>query len=416
MRPGNRWNGEAASRPAAAVYGAVVALAAGYLLNFALGRVGIWVVHGHNAWDSPRYLMRAALNLYAEQHVPLIGSGTVDGQLGPMHVNAALTLPLTLCALIPFAALMLGGYAAARSRSVSGRWAMIAPALAAGFIYMAVLAAAARFISAQFTSVALPEFTTPTMSTQFNPPQIPFHPSIAGTIGYCIIFALILTYLGALIAIRSSSGEPIAGKWWACTKAVIVTALVVQLIVAAAGLFACYHEDVVADYTRTKCLAILPTAAGIGYSLIYGASLSYGGGSPAVQATYYSSDLNLYRGATSNNHGKIEHKSLGRYVIAAALLGGFLVLASGRLAVKWGSRDGSLPTAARITILQGAYLVLQMLFCGMSLGSGQFQAFLQPHYNGAMLLAAVGIFILSLIGAHWANRRYIGRLSGFPAA
>lgn len=416
MRPGNRWNGEAANPLAAAFYGAVLALVIAYLFCFVLGRTGFSLLHGPGGWFSPQYLMRSAVSLYAAQHVPLIGFGTVGGELGSMEVHASLTLPLTLCALVPMAALMIGGYAAAKSRGTCPRWAAIVPALFAGLIYTMVLVIAARFVAAGFTSVGLPEVISPTMSTQFNPPQVPFRPSISGTFTYCIVFGLIFPYLGALLAVRSSGEPKIAGKWWACTKATIALGLVIQLTVAGAAMVWSYRSDVISDYTRREFVGILPTVAGIGYSMVYGSKLSLGMESAAVRSSAYHTDAELYLGVVSMSAGKPEYKPANPNVYFVALVAALLVLFSGRLAVRYGSRDGSLPTAVRMTMIQFAFIALQMMFCTMSFSTGGLTAYMRPAYGGAMLLAGVGIFMLTLLGAHWANTRYVGRLSGFPTA
>lgn len=411
MRPGNRWNGDATNPVAAAVYCALVALVVAFALSYLFGRLGLGVVSASYAWDSPRSLHLAGLNLYASQHVPLLGYGTLPGESAPLR--AAVTFPLTLWAAIPFFSLAFGAFLAARSRAISGRWGMIVPAVAGGVLCAAALTAFTSLVSVRFASAALPSVN----ATEFNPPAIPFHPSLAAVPLCCGVFAVISTYIGAILAVRLSGGPSIAGKWWACAKAVFVTGLLVQLLVAGAGwvLFTQSEDGEVSAHA--KFAQILPTVAGIGYAIVHGASISYGALPTTMPSAGYSGSMELYRGSVSNKAGETTRKGSGGYVWFAAALAGLVAFAAGRLAVKLGSRDGSLPTAVRIVILQAGYMALTMWLCGLGWGmAGQFKAFVQLRYDSAMLIAALGVFVLSLLGAHWANRRYAGRLVGYPSA
>lgn len=411
MRPGNRWNGEASSPIAAAIYCALVALAVGFALSYLFGRLGLGVISARYAWDSPRSLHLAGLNLYASQHVPLIGHGTLLGEAIPLR--ATVTFPLTLWAAIPFFSLVLGGCLAARSRIVVGRWGMIVPAVAGGALYAAALTALARVVSARFASAVLPSVN----GTEFNPPDVAFHPSAVAVPLCCGVFAVISTYLGAVLALRLSPEPSIAGKWWACAKSVFVTGLLIQLLVAGAGLVVFTRSEGAEGVAQAKFAQILPTVAGIGYAVVHGAAISYGALPTTMPSAGYSGSIELYRGVVSNRAGETTKKRLGGYVWIAAALAGFVAFAAGRLAVRLGSRDGSLPTAVRIVILQAVYMALTMWLCGLGWGIvGQFRAFVQLRYDGAMLLSALGVFVLALMGAHWANRRYVGRLVGYPSA
>lgn len=404
MRPANRWDDRATNLFVAAIYGAAVALVVAYGLSYLFQIPRDGVISGPGAWDSPRLLMRAALNVYASQHVTLVSSG------GPEDMTATITFPLTLWASIPVLALVLGGFVAGRARAASGRWGMVASSFLAACIYVGVLAALCGVISAKFTSAALPAIR----GTEFNPPDMPFGPSLTGTLGFCSLFAILFTYLGALLAVRGEPGPAIQGKWWACAKAIVAMGLGLQLVVAA-GLWVWFSlSPKVRDAdntTNAKVAELLPTAAGMGYALVHSAKLSY-----EAAPVDISGDLTLYDGTTSRKGEQATHKPPSRYALIAAAIGALMALLSGRLAVKWGSRDGSLPTAIRIAIIQAAYVAALMALCSMGWGmAGQPLALLEPRYSSCMLFWAAGVFVLSGIGAHWANRRYAGRLSGFPA-
>lgn len=411
MRPGNRWNGDAASPTTAALYCALVALIGAFLVSYLFGRLGLGVVGAPYAWDSPRALQIAALNVYAAQHVPLIGNGALPDEDTPQR--ATVTFPLTLWAGIPFLSLVLGGYVAGQCRAGTGRWAMVSAAVAGGVIYTAVLVAVAGAVSAKFVYAALPAFS----GTEFNPPAIPFQPSVAAVPIACGVFAVVSTYLGAILALRFSPQPSIAGKWWSCAKAVIATGLVVQLLIALAGsVFFASSEGIDGD-TQSRFAQILPAVAGGGYALVHGAGLSYGAVPTAMPSAGYTGRVQLYKGITVKSAGDTEVKTLGPYVWIAAALAACMAFLSGRLAVRLGSRDGSLPTAARILLLQAAYMSLIMWLCGLGWGlSGQFKAYAVWRFDAAMLVAGLGVFLLSLLGAHWANSRYVGRLVGYPSA
>lgn len=413
MRPGSRWNGEAANPFAAALYGVVASLAVGYALSYLFGRAGMGVITGPGHWDGKNAFTLAGLSFYASQHISLIGSGILPGDTSPIH--AAITLPITIWAAIPAFALMVGGFVAARVRGPAGRWGMLAGALGSGIIYAAVLVVCARFVSATFVSTAIPAV----QGFELNPPDIRFQPSVLSALLYGSLFGLAFSYLGGLIAVRSVRGEEIAGKWWACAKAVVIVGLTIQLLMAI-GLWAWFtmnsrlSED--DRSAQPKLAQMLPTAAGMGYVLVHAARLSAAAVPVNFPSAAYRANLNLYCGATVRSGDKTTSKPLGPYVWIAALIGAIAVFASGRLAVRLGSRDGSLPTATRITILQSAYIGVIMLMCAMGWGiAGQSSVTVAPRFDTTLFYAAGGVFVLALAGAHWTNRRFAGRLSGFPS-
>lgn len=412
MRPGNRWNGEAANPIAAAILGAVASLVVAYGLCYLSTNLGVGVLSGPGSWLSRSSFMLAGLNLYAAQHVALHGTGVLP-EMGRIH--ATVTLPLTVWAAVPAMSLLIGGFVAARCRVSAGRWRMIAPAILGGLIYVAVMAGVASLMSAKFTSAALPAIR----GTEFNPPDLSFRPSLADTLAYGSLFAILFTYLGALLAVRKDSGPKIPGKWWACAKAVVTIGVVVQLLFAGgawAWLTLGSSSDESGPSGERKVAEVLPAVAGIAYSAMHGARVSYAAVPTGMPGQSYSADIGLYRGVTTREGDKVTHKRLGPYVWAVALIAELAALLSGRLAVRMGSRDGSIPTAFRIVIIQSAYLATIMLLCRLGWGiTGQFELRAGPGYDSAMLIAATGIFVFAFIGAHWGNRRYAGRLSGFPA-
>lgn len=411
MRPGNRWNGEAANPITAAIYGAVVSLAVGYSLSYLFQLFRLGVVTAHYSPLSREAFLLAGLNLYAAQHITLVGSGIL-ADAGRIH--ATIDFPLTLWAAIPALSLILGGLLAARTQAPAGRWRMVITALGSVIIYVVVLVVMADIVNVIFTSAALPAIR----GIEFNPPAIPFKPSILATLKYGSLFAVIFTYLGALISVRHIPGLAIKGKWWACAKAVVIVAIAMQLLFVACGIWLAARSTShdADDYIQSEVAQSLPAAVGIVYALIHGARLSYAAVPASMPSESYSSSISLYKGVTTSNGGKLTHRSLGRVAWIAALIGAIAAFAAGRLAVKMGSRDGSLPTSLRILILQSAFMAVTMLLCGMGWGvAGQFRFIVKPRFDNVMLYIGAVIVIFSLLGAHWANRRYSGRLSGFPS-
>lgn len=414
MRPGSRWNGEAANPIAAAICGAVVSLLLCCAISYLFTCLRLGVLSNHAAWSSKQTLLLAGLNVYACQHVPLVGSGIPPGY--DQHIRAFITLPLTLWAAIPAVALVVGGWVCARCRVNAGMWKTIASALLTGVIYAGVLTAFAGIVSAKFRYTAVPAVG----GFELSPPDIGFRPSAMGALGYGLLFGLIFSYLGALLAIKASAESYVRGKWWACAKSVVVMAVTVQLAMCGAALvwFSVHSRfGEVDEFAQPEALGVLPTAAGMGYALMHGAQLSARAIPVLMPREGYSLQLVLYRGVEINDRGKVSNRSASPFVWIAAAIAGIAVAATGRLAVKYGSRDGSLPTALRVTIIHSAYLALTMLLCGLAWGiAGQSSVVIALGFDLTMFIEVACVFLLTLVGAHWANRNYAGRLAGFPSA
>jgi len=413
MRPGSRWNGEAANPIAAAIYGAVVSLVLCCAISYVLTCVRLGVVSDHASWGSKRSLMLTGLNLYACQHVPLVGSGIPPGS--DQHIRAFITLPLTLWAVIPAVALVVGGWVCARCRVDAGRWGMTVSALLVGVIYAGVLTGLAGVVSAKFRYTAVPAVG----GFELSPPDIEFRPSVAGSVAYGLLFGVAFSYLGALPAMRSSADTYVRGKWWACTKSVVVVVVLLQLAMCGGvlGWFAARSGSGTADeLAQPEAAGILPTVVGVGYGLLHGAQLSASATPVLMPSEAYSMRLMLYRGVEIYDRGKVDRKPASPWVCIGAAVAALAMVAIGRLAVKLGSRDGSLPTALRLTVVHSACLAVTTMLCGAAWGiAGQSWAFIGLRFDPWMLIEVACVFLLTLAGAHWANRRYAGRLAGFPS-
>ena len=396
----------------AALYGVVVSLLCAYGISYLCEYLGVGAV-SIGAEHVQRSLSVAALNLYACQHVGLVGVGRL-GDMGLVH--AVVNLPLTLWAVIPAFSLTIGGLIAARTQTSRGRWGMVGSALISGAAYAVILTVAARFISAKFTAAALPSVSTPGMSTAFNPLDIPFKPSTLGAFGYGCLFGLVFSYLGALLAVRGIRGEQV-GKWWACAKAVVVVGLVMQLILLVVGgawIMMSSRYSALDSATKPKYIQVIPTVTGIAYTLVFGGNVSYCAVPSAIPSAARGSEISLYSGTTTREGEKTTHRPATKFAWVAALIAAVMALLTGRLAVKYGSRDGSLPTAIRVTIAQVAFLAILVKLCWMGWGvSGQFSLFAGAGGDWTLAVSAIGVFVFALIGAHHAHLRSEVALSGF---
>ncbi|MCE5324710.1 hypothetical protein LLG46_15550 [bacterium] len=415
----------------AALYGAVVALAIGYGLCFFLLRAGVANVTSPGDvmdYGGPAFA-RAGLNLCAIQHASLKGSGT----LGGAKVSADVVLPIITWAIIPIAALFVSGYAAGRLRAGSTGFGVIAPAVIGGILYALVLAALSSFFAASIKSGALPSAG----GYEFDPPRFPLHPTFKSTLLAAGLFSVIFTYIGSHLSIHKVDRRHHVSRWWVCGKSIIPIMLVLQLLIAIAAqawLISKTGPENPEGPAGRAIVKFQPTVAGIAYGLINGAMLRAaivsGDRSP------FAAEINLYKGlrlrtatTTSDENELAANKKAEEKVIpfgSIAYIGAGLMaiigLISGALAVRWGSRDGSLPTALRIGIIHAAYLGITMFVCTLAWRSmvraGSIKVssgvFIKLQYEPTMLWSFFGVFITAFIGAYLTNRLYSSGRRGFP--
>ena len=402
----------------AAVYGAVIALVVAFACSYLLAHLnlGIITAQGDASQPGPAALSRAGIDLYAMHHVTLVGSGVVTTDIGATeHIASYVTLPLTIWSIVPILALVLGGYVASKVRAGSGRWRMVIPAVVGGILYAAVLAALSQVLSARVSASALPAID----GWSFDPPDILLRPSARSTLISAGLFGVVFTYLGALIPLRGRR-ENGPGRWWTCGKAAVVSAISVQLLVA--GALEVYFlknppEQEPGAPAGSRLAEMLPTAVGIGYMLIYGSTLEAAVVSegPGMESPLrpLASKVNLYRGIVHDDDQEQSRGPLNPYVYIFLAIPAAAILISGALAVRWGSRDGSIPTAARITIVHSAYLAFLTTLCGIGWGlqtrvgelHSDFTLVVAPRYDTLMLLSVPAVFIIAFVGAYLAGRR-----------
>lgn len=388
--------------------GVLAALIIGYAMCYVATHFGLGVIEASGDQDGgPQVFLRAALNLYAMQHVTLVGKNE--------DLFATISVPLSLWALLPALSLIVGGYCAASVSGVRSRFGMIACGICVAIIYAAVLAAGSRMIYARIDSFLMPELS----GLQPNPQEFPFRPGTRTTLQYAGTLGLIFAVLGSLIAIRGLMLRTSPGKWWACTKSVVVTALVLQLFIVSAGALISRasgqkDRDSAPENRGMTVVGLLPTAAGIGYSMVHGAPLVAGVQSHMIPTEETRRPIyvrvSLQEGILKEELKGKSHERIRTDVVAAALVLGILAaMLMGRLAVSWGSRDGWLPTAFRIALINTVYLLLLVGYCSaelVTIDPVSVSAIVVEMHTGWWLLhSGLAVFVFSLIGASTGGRR-----------
>ena len=403
------------SKPANCAYAAIIAtflaLVVGFGLTLLITHYGLGTIsspqHKPN-WS--RIVPRSALSYYASLHVPVEGSGVITDVFGEKtKVSAAITIPLGAWALIPALGLFVGGYAAGRMRRGCGRTGMIAPVLIGAIIYSTLLACCAPLVSGMVDRGTLPAVK----GLEFSPPQIPFSPSQDSTMVFGGIFAFIFLYLGAVAAVRVALADGFRARWWNCAKGVLFTAVPLQILLAT-GLMAWYFTSVPRkDAPGLRFAQLLPSVSGIAYLAAYGADIRAGVESIASSGYHaypFRINANIYKGIQRHDMSRKPDKPIPHAVFVLVALAALCAFISGWLAVRLGSKDGSLPTALRTTVIHTAYLGLLMLYCGIQWRVGE--AFstsivrLAPVYTATMLYSLGGILFFSFFGAFLAGRKY----------
>lgn len=385
-------------------FGALVALVVGYAASYVMAHFGLGVIGSTGGGRA--VFSRAALNLYAMQHVILVG--------GNRDVFAAIAVPISLWALVPALALLIGGYQTASLIGGSSRTARLAAAILSGVLYALALAAVSRVIWARFDAFLVPQIS----GFESNPQEFPFRPSTRSTLLFAGLFGVIFAYLGALIATRSrhASIEP-PGRWWACAKAVVVVALVIQLLIVlaavGAGLSKSKKGDNAAQSHPWSVVELLPTAGGIGYSLINGGTLVAG-----VQTHTYIdkkttrllyTSVSLPGGIVRDDVTIRSRKpTAAGFVAAGVALGTLAALAMGWFAVAWGSGDGALPTAVRIGLIHTAILAMMVLFCGAEIirtdPVSATAMIVKLRWGVWLLYSFIAVLVFAFLGASRSHR------------
>lgn len=408
----------------AGIYGAIVALGCAYALSYVFAHFGLGVLRASEAGQATlashnsEVFGRAALNLYAAQHVTLFGRGDIASSVGdafPVRLFASLTLPITVWTIIPVFALLLAGYVTALSRRNTGRWGMLLPAMSAGLLYALTLAALSGVARAKIGSFVMPEIG----GFSANPPPLTFRPEGTSVLAFVCGFGLLFTYLGGLIAVRSNERGSEPGKWWASAKAAVLAALVVQvlMLVTVGVLLASGSRRADDRVEGERIVEMIPSTVGVAYLMANGATLQADLESRvrSEQPTRktFGARISLYKGIVKEERGKISKKPVPlQATIPVAVLAALGFVLAGWLAVRWGARGGSLPTAGRIAIIHTPYLIVLAVLCSMKLVQSDpltvTTITVRPMVDLLWIFYSfAAVFVLSMVGAHLANRRVV---------
>lgn len=390
--------------------GALIALALGYVASYLQTRYGLGVVGTKGSRVvGPEVFARAGLNLYAVHHILLIGAGQICDSFGNViQVSASIAIPLTVWTFFPLAALLIGGFAAGTHKAKAGHRRVLLSGFCCGIIYGVTLGCLAPIMRAKLDFFLLPEVG----GLISNPPPVEFRPYAMSAVVNGCGFGTMFAMLGALLATRHIRQASRRGKWWVCGKAVIVVAVAVQLLIGLALLGYIAYESEPAEEPNQRIMEMLPTASGLAYTMLHGATLL-----SSVESRFRSGPVQKPFYAQADLYGVIKKgkdiKPIPPVVRVAALV---FVLAigvvAGRLAVRWGSVDGSLPTGLRCAVLHTAYAALLPQVCNLFLHQSDPVSSVSISISalfGWRIWASFGcILIAAVIGAHSHGR---GRLS-----
>ncbi len=390
--------------------GALIALALAYVASYLQTRYGFGVVGTKGSLVvGPEVFARAGLNLYTLHHILLIGAGQIRDAFGNViRVSASIALPLTVWTVLPLAALLIGGFAAGTHKANAGRGRALVSGLCCGIIYGVTLGCLAPIMRAKLDFFLLPEVG----GLVSNPPPVDFRPSAISAVVNGCGFGIAFAMLGALLATRHISQASRRDKWWVCGKAVFVVVVVAQLLIGLALLGYIAYESEPTEDSNQRIMEMLPAACGLAYTMAHGATLlssveSRFSGGPVQKPFYAQADL----------YGVIKKgkdiKPIPPVVRVAALVFVLAIgVAAGRLAVRWGSADGSLPTGFRCAVLHTAYLALLPQVCSLFLHQSDPVSSVSISISASLgwrIWASFGCILTAAVaGAHSYSR---GRLS-----
>ena len=182
----------------AAVVGAAAAALLGYGLNAGLSALGLALAAPVR--DVPQtahlFFARAGLNFHAIHHIRIVG-GSLPG--GPSGTYVSVFWPITVWAILPAAALMVGGSISARlagargpARFAAGAWLAIP--------YVVLLAIARPFSAVPSVSIDLPKIA----GTGLAPESVPalLAPALGSTIYHGLLFGILFGGIGGLGGLR----------------------------------------------------------------------------------------------------------------------------------------------------------------------------------------------------------------------
>ncbi len=394
----------------AVVVGAIVAALFGYVTSALLCRHGLGLVTPTEAAGKSMesFLARAGLNFQAIHHIRIAGAGLPGGE-GSLSVS--ILWPISLWAIVPAAALMLGGHVAARIARIRGNFlagAMIAVP------YVIALLVARAWCSAPSVAVALPSL--PEAIPQFDPGLVSamLLPATPSVIFNGLIFGLIFGGIGAvggpaalLWGLRRSDG--IWPGWVRGAFAAAVGGHIVFLAIFAIFLGLWLPGQNMNAAERTKAArsyaTLLPTGAAWAQYFAHGVTLTgrveAKPGIPEASPTVQSYQAGLFSGFASEGKKK-PIKPL--FFLAMIVPAACLFLAGRMAAVGSESRLGAAAMMAGFyTLLMTAGVIFFTLATSTAIGVGDIvtrtKVVLGPSAKLALPLSLLFAIFFGTLGA-----------------
>lgn len=399
-----------------AIVGAAAAFIVGYCLSAAFSILGFALITpSEDARPSAvRFLARSGLNFYAVHHIRIDGGGLPGG---PADTFVSIAWPITMWAIVPVLALVMGGWISARLSRAAGPGSFWAGALTA-LPYAVILLVLRPIFAVPSVGISLP--TLPVPGLEFDPGLVTarLFPAMDSTLLHGLLFGVIFGTLGA-------SGSPTNRRRllllpnafrpsWARGALISLVAgqLILLLLLALAsslGVGADSAGDDVRERGRQMraWATILPTVSGSLYYLSHGVTLKgeyvVKPGVPEARPIVQRYRAGIITGIVAD--GKRESVPKWAYiaVLAPALaltLGGFL---AARSAIGAYSKIGlTTGFAASYALLLTGLSTLYTLVLRTIVTTGEFSTYtvatIGPAPAQSFIFGLILAFIFGLIG------------------
>lgn len=323
-----------------AIVGTVVAAILGYGLSLAFSLFGLALVAPTDGVrpHSALFLERSGLNFLAIHHIKIIGS-SLAGEA--TKANVSIVWPITLWAIIPALALIIGGFTCRKLTNVrQGTFAMGA---ALAVPYTLVLLIGRAFLSVPSTAVKLPQL--PLQGLTVDPSILPtiFNASALSIVLHGLIFGMIFGGLGSLGLKGIRKGLTQKNAFWPSWARGAVLALVlgqtILLVLIAAFALGSTH----AKNREWTSASLISEEAGLAHYFSHGVTLRGGieskVGIPEAQPTSESFRAGMLQGTEANGKKKpvkpIAYTALLIPALACLIGGRFAAKKSEKIRPKW---------------------------------------------------------------------------------
>jgi hypothetical protein len=383
--------------------GAVVAAVLGYALSTFASVLGMGLITSvetisfHS--DNRLFLYGSGLNFLAIHHIRLLGNGT--GVSEGMHTS--IIWPITVWALIPAVALIVGGYIS--SKLSNGRGAGRFASGAAVALPYAVLLSAASFLFVVPSGIRLPSL--PISGWSFDPSLLPlvFKAPLIGTFLHGIVFGLIFAGLGAMGGLRRIWGALVSkGAYWpSWVRGAVAAFLVSKVIILLLAVLIAVGQGHRSSNTQWVTPNTMPGIAGMAHCFSCGATLR---GSITTKAAMAGNPISesyrvgMLKGLDYDNNKKpLPNLAFLALIIPAVgmVLGGFLAAKSA--AETRPKLELGVAFACAYALLLSALAPCYMLLINtMSSSGARTTLLISPSIAETFIFSFILAFIFGLIG------------------